>query len=278
MSKREISSLLEDIDTLFNQGKTPTETNLTLLKEGIGHSVIQVLSEVRDTTGKIRLSSIGKKDRQLWYDYNGYEKEPLPTATKIKFLLGHIIEELTLFLVREAGHEVTKCQEEVNVGGVKGHIDAVIDGELVDVKSASPYGFRKFFNNSLFNDDPFGYIYQISSYAKAMGKDRGYFLAVDKSNGFMTLMKTDVTDIEPEKRIRELKALLKTKNPPEKCYKEIEEANGNKKLAIGCKFCDFKKICWADSNEGFGLRKFNYSGGDEFYTYVKKEPRVREDF
>ena len=81
MSEREISSLLEDIDILFNQGRTPSETNLTLLKEGIAESVIQVLSEVRDTTGKMRLSSIGKKDRQLWYDYNGHEKEPLPTAT-----------------------------------------------------------------------------------------------------------------------------------------------------------------------------------------------------
>ena len=33
-----------------------------------------------------------------------------------------------------------------------------------------------------------------------------------------------------------------------------------------------------DSNDGFGLRKFNYASGNEFYTYVKKEPRVREDF
>ena len=44
MSKREISSLLEDIDKLFNQGTTPTEANLTLLKEGIAQSVTQVLS------------------------------------------------------------------------------------------------------------------------------------------------------------------------------------------------------------------------------------------
>ena len=278
MSKREISSLLEDIDVLFNQGRTPSETNLTLLKEGIAESVIQVLSEVRETTGKMRLSSIGKKDRQLWYDYNGYEKEPLPTATKIKFLLGHIIEELTLFLVREAGHKVDKCQEEVTVSGVKGHIDAEIDGELVDVKSASPYGFRKFFNGTLIDDDPFGYIYQISSYAKAMGKDKGYFLAVDKSNGFMTLLKTDVSDVKPEKRISQLKKLLDKKTPPERCYKEVEESNGNKKLPIGCKFCDFKTLCWQDSNDGFGLRNFKYASGTEYYTYVKKEPRVREDF
>ena len=168
MSKREISSLLEDIDKVFSQGKTPSEANLTLLTEGISAELVKALSEEYVSAGRMRLSAIGKKDRQLWYDYNGYDKEPLSTATRIKFLLGHIIEELTLFLVREAGHEVTMCQEEVKVNGVKGHIDAMIDGELVDVKSASPYGFRKFHNGSLKNDDPFGYIYQISSYAKAL--------------------------------------------------------------------------------------------------------------
>jgi|TARA_B110000285_G_scaffold42711_1_gene47387 hypothetical protein len=278
MSKREISSLLEDIDKVFIQGKAPSEANLTLLTEGISAELVKALSEEYVSAGRMRLSAIGKKDRQLWYDYNGYDKEPLSTATRIKFLLGHIIEELTLFLVREAGHEVTMCQEEVKVNGVKGHIDAMIDGELVDVKSASPYGFRKFHNGSLKNDDPFGYIYQISSYAKALKKDAGYFLAVDKSNGFMTLLKTDVTDVNPEERIDQLRKTLSDKEPPEKCYQPTEEANGNKKLAIGCKFCDFKKICWEDSNDGFGLRKFKYASGDEYYTHVEKEPRVREDF
>ncbi len=35
MSKREISALLEDIDKVFSQGKTPLEANLTVLTEGI---------------------------------------------------------------------------------------------------------------------------------------------------------------------------------------------------------------------------------------------------
>lgn len=94
----------------------------------------------------------------------------------------------------------------------------------------------------------------------------------------MTLLKTDVSDVKPEERIKQLKTLLTKKTPPERCYKEVEENNGNRKLPIGCKFCDFKTLCWKDSNDGFGLRKFNYASGNEFYTYVKKEPRVREDF
>jgi hypothetical protein len=278
MSERKISSLLEDIKYRLDTVKTPTETNLSLLLDGVKESVLKVLAEEKDNSGKMRLSSIGRKDRQLWYDYKGYDKEPLTSATKIKFLLGHLIEEVTLFLAREAGHKVEKCQEEVKVSNVKGHIDAMIDGELVDVKSASPYSFRKFCDGSLENDDPFGYIYQLSSYGHALEKDTGYFLAVDKSNGFMTLLKTDLTKADPQKRIKKLKTLLKKDDPPEKCYSETVERNGNKKLSIGCKFCDFKRECWKDSNDRTGLRKFIYASGAEFYTHIEKEPRVKEDF
>ena len=84
MSKREISSLLEDIDKVFIQGKAPSEANLTLLTEGISAELVKALSEEYVSAGRMRLSAIGKKDRQLWYDYNGYDKEPLSTATRIK--------------------------------------------------------------------------------------------------------------------------------------------------------------------------------------------------
>ena len=94
----------------------------------------------------------------------------------------------------------------------------------------------------------------------------------------MTLLKTDLTDADPKKRIRKLKALLKNDTPPEKCYSEVIENNGNKKLPIGCKFCDFKRECWKDSNNGKGLRKFIYASGAEFYSHIEKEPRVKEDF
>lgn len=33
-----------------------------------------------------------------------------------------------------------------------------------------------------------------------------------------------------------------------------------------------------DSNDGIGLRKYNYARGPEYFTHVEKEPRVEEDF
>ena len=62
-------------------------------------------------------------------------------------MFGDILEELLLFLAKEAGHTVTGQQDTLSISGVNGHRDAIIDGRLVDVKSASSYSFRKFKNN-----------------------------------------------------------------------------------------------------------------------------------
>jgi hypothetical protein len=102
------------------------------------------------TSGNLRLSAIGKPDRQLWYDVNTETtEEKLPPSTRIKFLYGYILEELLLLCASIAGHTVEDQQKEVTVEGVLGHQDAVIDGVLVDCKSASGFSFKKFESNSM---------------------------------------------------------------------------------------------------------------------------------
>ena len=276
-----ISTLLEDIGDRLEEGKLPEETNLALfldeLKEVMENFFVEESN--RDSTGKLRLSAVGREDRKLWYDFNGYAKEKLNTSQRIRFCLGHILESFVLLLTREAGHTVEDCQKEVSVEKVKGHIDCIIDGELVDVKSASPYGFKKFVDGSIIRgDDPFGYIYQLSSYGAALGKEKGYFLSIDKSGGDLNLLQVPLTNVDPAERISYLKDTLPDTDPPDRCYSEIEEPSGNKKLSFNCKYCDYKVECWKDANNGAGLRKYNYSRGPEYFTYVAKEPRVEEDF
>ena len=276
-----ISTLLDDIGYRLEEGTVPEEANLAIfldeLKEVMQNFFVEESN--RDSTGKLRLSAVGREDRKLWYDYQGYGKEKLTTDLKIRFCLGHILEAFVLLLAREAGHTVEDCQKEVTVSGVKGHIDCLIDGELVDVKSASPYGFKKFVDGSLVHgDDPFGYMYQLSSYGAALGKEQGYFLAIDKSGGGMTLLNVPLDTVDPAERINYLKDTLPDDEPPPKCYPEVEEASGNRKLGFNCKFCDFKVECWKDANNGAGLRKYNYSRGPEYFTHISKEPRVEEDF
>ena len=69
------------------------------------------------------MSNIGKPQRKLWFDFkyknneNFKEEDHLP----IKFLYGHLLEEVLLFLVRITKHSVTDEQKEVEVKVVKGN-------------------------------------------------------------------------------------------------------------------------------------------------------------
>ena len=112
----------------------------------------------------LRMSNIGKPLRQLWYDMKseGEETQKLDPHLFIRFLYGHILEEVMLFLVKLSGHEVSDEQKQVKVSNVYGHMDCKIDGEVVDIKTASSFAFRKFANGTLADDDPFGYLAQLS--------------------------------------------------------------------------------------------------------------------
>lgn len=195
--------------------------------------------------------------------------------TYFKFLYGDLIEQIVLFLCKEAGHTVTDEQKEVEVDGVLGHIDAIIDGVVVDVKSASPYSYQKFKNNQIFEDDPFGYIPQISGYANVLTPTEApAFLAFDKVSGdiCLTPVSTSITQqFKPEDRIEHLKEVIKSPTPPPRCYTdEADGKSGNRKLGTGCSYCGFKSECWP------GLRTFIYSNGPRYLTHVTRTPDVYE--
>ena len=173
-----------------------------------------------------------------------------------------------------SGHTVTDRQREVEYNGVVGHIDSIIDGEVVDVKSASSTSFKKFDRGTLPEDDPFGYLAQITAYDKVVGKGNPAFLVMDKVTGQLTLYRPDpifdmpdVDDIIDKAR----EALASDSPPEEPCYRPIPDgASGNMKLSKGCAYCPFKEKCFP------GLRKFKYSDGIRYLTKVVKEPKVEE--
>ncbi len=229
----------------------------------------------------LRFSALGKQDRQIWYQAHMPEKaEKMPGKQNFKFLYGDTIEVLLLFLAREAGHTVENCQLGVDEDGVKGSIDADIDGVLVDVKSASSYSFEKFKSGAYLFDDPFGYVSQLSGYANALGRNRAGYLVADKVHGDIAFVELDKLYIEanpPLPRINHLREVIKNVTPPPRCYPAIPEGkSGNLKLGIGCSYCSFKDECWEDANRGAGLRKFFYSRGPVWLTKVAREPKVDE--
>ena len=189
-----IDTLVQDINALFDPlidnelNEEKLEEHLETFTSSLKETITEFLKEKPRTTRNLRLSSIGRPTRQLWYDKNSKEEpRPLEPSTRIKFLYGHILEDLLILFCKLAGHKVTDQQKQVDVEGIKGHQDCMIDDVLVDCKSASGRSFEKFAKKTLYSDDPFGYIAQISAYAEGNGVDEAAFLAIDKQHGHICL-------------------------------------------------------------------------------------------
>lgn len=282
---KQLSELPSDIDALFEKGHQPSEERLGELAgriaTAIGRGLIRNLEEGEERL-TLRMSNIGKPARQLWYEAqqtNG--RRSLDGTTLRKFLMGDIWEELLLWLAEEAGHTVEKRQEEVEVNGIKGHIDAVIDDVVVDVKSASRFAFEKFRKGTLPDNDSFGYYEQLAGYSKALDKD-GAWLAVNKDTAELAILEAPKDELEVldiPSRIDYLRNALGSKDVPDRCYDPVPDGqSGNMVLANDCTYCPFKFDCWKDANGGAGLRVFDYSNKPKYFTHVEKEPRVLETF
>lgn len=277
--------VIPDIYKMLESHEAPVSEELSeSIIEQFGEDCKEALrgaiAPAQDRTG-LRLSGIGRPARKLWQAYYGIRGEDLDGPTYIKFLYGHLTEALVLSLAKLAGHSVTEEQKEIKVEGVKGHQDCRLDGLLIDVKSASSFGFKKFKYNKLHLDDPFGYIPQLKCYAHADGDTRYGWLALEKQSGELALLVYDETDKgasyadavdwDAAERVREVKMLME--GPlPSKCFEPVPDGKaGNLKLQSGCSYCEFREVCWPDA------RTFHYSTGPKYLTTVIKDPRVPED-
>jgi hypothetical protein len=283
MSNKTIDTLVEDIYSLFTSEKEVdiSPDNIEILSKEITRSVSFALNESRKKKKTLRLSLIGHPDRKIWYTINNDKEntgEDLQGSDYIKFLYGNILESLLVFLCRAAGHSVTDQQKELKVEGITGHQDARVDDVLIDFKSASSFSFKKFKDGAIFKDDPFGYIPQLSAYAHANKvKDAG-FIVIDKSSGEIAYCPVHHMEmINAEERINHLKKMVKSPIIPDRCYDDVPDGkSGNRRLAVGCSFCEYKRECWSSANNGTGLREFKYANGSKFFTQVERTPDVEE--
>lgn len=283
-----LDTLVQDVYSVLEGGLLNRETAGELFgrygKEVGDHLHTRLTEERAGDT--LRLSNIGKPLRQLYYDMNydrlGLKKEKLRGETLFKFAYGDVLEALVLVLSEAAGHSITDRQAEVVVDGIKGHIDCVIDGVLVDVKSCSPYSFMKFKTGAILEDDPFGYIGQISGYAAGLGLKEAAFIAINKVSGEITVYHVPEESIiayDVHQRIETARGVVVGGNEPEKCYQPVpvskKDQTGNLILSSGCSYCGWKEHCWRDSNNGRGLQLRLYSNGPRWFTQILKEPKLK---
>lgn len=246
--------------------------------EKIASSLASATNQAPRTPG-LRLSGMGDRcHRALWYSVHRPElAEALPPYAQIKYIYGHIIEALVIELAKAAGHRVEGEQDEITLDGVLGHRDCVIDGAIVDVKSSSSMGFKKFKDKTLAQDDSFGYLDQLDGYVVGSvlandpvvtEKEKGYILAVDKTLGHMVTYEHFARERSIRERIRIYKEVIRQPHAPDcMCSTQKEEGSGNIKLSTKASYSPYRKLCFPE------LRTFlNTKGQPVEYAKVVKIP------
>ena len=228
----------------------------------------------------LRLSGLGPKcPAQLWYSiHTPLAAEPLPPWARIKYIYGHILEALVIAMAKASGHEVTGEQDAVSVDGIIGHRDCVIDGCIVDVKSASSRAFQKFKDGSIASDDSFGYLDQLDGYLVGSlddhlvrNKTTAYLLAIDKQLGHMVLYEHTAREESIRKRIRDYRDVIALDRAPKCTCEEVPEGkSGNYRLGVTASYNAFKYCCHPQ------LRTFLYASGPVYLTKVIRKPDVIE--
>lgn len=231
-----------------------------------------------------RMSNIGKVSCKAWFEWNYPEYTRPPSKSLLNvFSQGDFIEIYLLALAMAAGHKISAYQEYVEVAGVKGSCDAIIDGLLIDIKSTSEQGARKFEGNlKYYKQDPFGYYPQNIGYLKGLQnhpdlvhKNHIGFLVMNKANGY--ILPLDIYEVKwgldtIEDFIYKKQEMVRGEFPG-RDYDDVQLGKtGNRKLGSSCKRCEFKKLCWPQ------IRTFLYDKGqtEEYLTHIERMPQVPE--
>jgi len=289
-----IDTLTKDIYEILDTTKdhVPLSDGAVTCSKQIENILVKATSprSASRTKGKLWASDLGKKClRQHWYNFNQPEYgESLSGNTRFKFLYGNLLEEAVLYLAEEAGHVVCGQQwtVETQVDGwsIRGRIDAIVDDTLIDVKSTSTYGFKRYKDGIDATNDSFGYLEQLGFYQHfndfGLGEnnDAG-FIWIDKQNGHILY-----TPVDPPSKLhitRRAKDIISNMDKDESSVAKgyvpkPYGKSGNEVLDIACSYCPYKQHCWRDSNGGKGLRGFLYNQGPVWFTTVVREPRCLE--
>lgn len=155
-------------------------------------------NEESDNKGKLRLSSSGKCPRQLAYGFWGIERrgKELDARSKLTFFAGDLCEIAILQVAKLAlkkyggtlyatGRDQISIRFEIEGTEVTGHPDGLYlenrKTYLVEVKSMSSFGFKKFENGEI--DE--AYLAQINMYMDNLGLNECIVIGYDKNSNVL---------------------------------------------------------------------------------------------
>ena len=196
----------------------------------------------------IGASSIGRQcNREIWYNFNGYEGDAPPAQIKKTFDVGTKLESLLLDYLELAGFNIVRPTVEnkhlhvkdTDVDIFQGHMDGLIllKGEgpsVLEIKTARNSSFERFKNHGLKIWSE-AYYAQLQSYMGMSGYEKGVLLAMNK----------DTSDLHHEWVYLDMLYYheLKIKALAISSIDEMPEKINKSPLYYVCNQCQFKRIC-----------------------------------
>tara|TARA_R100000808_G_C2154571_1_gene165610 strand:- start:867 stop:1718 length:852 start_codon:yes stop_codon:yes gene_type:complete len=238
------------------KAKLSDETVTTIVKH-VEAAVKRQFQSDEARTFRLRASNIGKATCQLWFAKNKPETAVPPSSHfLLRMLIGDITEAVFKGLLREAGVDFEEPERvETDIGGQKisGEYDLILDGKVDDIKSASPWSYRNKWldGKHIEENDSFGYVGQLTTYAKAKNVEPGGWWVINHSSGEFKYVPYQSDPVEVTQKLNDTVHKL-DKNEFARCFKPVKETfrgtpTGNHVLGTECKFCDYKYACWGDS-------------------------------
>ena len=243
---KKIDTVVPDVYEVMKSKDYSGDLNTIAMQAGREvEEAIKNAFEPYENKNELRMSSIGRCERAQWYAVKGYTPEEIEGSVYLTFLQGHILEAVLVALIKLAGHDVQDQQKKHTVEGVNGSQDCTIDGELVDIKTASAWSWENKFTESGIKDDAFGYIKQLSGYGKSDDRKEGYFLAFNKNKSTLKLCRQQLEE-DIDTYIVDLKDKMEADTPPMRLANAttFSKAEAKEKLCMTCAFCGFKEDCY----------------------------------
>jgi hypothetical protein len=193
-------------------------------------------------------SSLGTVcDAKLWYQYTLSRPVKDPRVLKI-FRMGHILEAEHIKYMRMAGIIVHNEDKEGNQFGftdgiIAGHVDGFIETDdenyLLEIKTYNDSRFKTLVKETVQQSDPIYYT-QCQVYMHYFGLTKCIFYAINKNTCAVHEEIINYDPIEANWAINRGKQIGVMNGRPDRKYEH--------KSSFGCKFCDYRKECWTDTN------------------------------
>ena len=248
---KSINTVVQDVYDVMKSKDYTGDLNSIAMQAGreVEEALKTAFTPREDSRG-LRMSALGKCERAQWYNYHGHTPEEIKGEVYLTFLQGHILEAVLVALLKLSGHTVEDQQKKHTLEGVNGSQDCTIDGELVDIKTASAWSWDNKFQETGLTDDTFGYIKQLSAYGKADNRKKGYFLAFNKNKSTLKLCEQPLEQ-DIDTFVVDLKAKMESDTPPMRLANATtwNKAKTEEKLCMTCAFCGFKEDCFGSLEE-----------------------------